>query len=102
MRTLRAALASTRPPCSTLASVRIGRFACSATRNGCTPSAETAVQLQPFWLYAVGRFACTPPAETAVGFRRYSTPVKADHPSATQRKHLMPLFSGDGVTLADL
>ena len=74
MRTLRAALASTTP----LVSPRpyeLSRNRCSATRNGCTSSAEIAVRFQPFWLYGFGRFACTPPVETPVRFRPFYTPA---------------------------
>ena len=68
-----AALASTTPPRSTPQPVRIDRSDCSASRNACTPSAETAVRFQPFCVYGVGRFVRTTPAETPVRFRRFYT-----------------------------
>ena len=53
--------------------VRIGRLECSTTRNGCTPSAETAVRFQPFCVYGVARFARTTLAEATVRFRPFYT-----------------------------
>jgi len=61
----------------TPARVQIDRSDCSATRNRCTPSAETAVRFQPFSSYGVGRFACTTPAEATVRFGPFYTGVEA-------------------------
>src|SRR5258708_98851 len=59
MRTLRAALASTTPLGSSTRLYESSRNACSATRNGSTPSAEIAVRFHPFCVYDSRRNACS-------------------------------------------
>src|SRR5258707_12577044 len=59
MRTLRAALASPTALGSLPRLYEFSRSACSATRNGRTPSAEIAVRFQPFCVYDSRRNACS-------------------------------------------